>query len=107
MTDFKCCLTSSTLGFNDTNFTFAFCDCLVAPTAVNITGHERAKAGETIKLKCTTDMSNPKAQISWFALGQPVSGANTKFKPSPLVSRVKEHLYISRQIHYLCPQLNG
>nr|QRF78340.1 Nephrin [Phoronopsis harmeri] len=41
-----------------------------APTSVFITGHENAKAGETITLTCRTAPSNPAAEISWSLRGR-------------------------------------
>ncbi len=58
----------------------------VAPEEVVITGHHHATAGDTITLKCTSAISNPPAIITWFSLGQQLSGATKSVKPSPEVS---------------------
>ncbi|KAK2152414.1 hypothetical protein LSH36_329g02058 [Paralvinella palmiformis] len=53
------------------------------PKKVMISGQEHAKAGETIKLKCETSISNPPAVISWFSRGRLIDSIITSTKPSP------------------------
>ncbi len=65
----------------------------VAPETVTISGKEHAKAGETIKLTCVSDISNPRAVITWFSRGQQLRGATEKVEVSPRVSY--HHWYLT------------
>ena len=56
---------------------------IVAPAHVQIKGHLNAKAGETIKLKCDTAISNPPAVITWFSRGRELTGSTSKTTASP------------------------
>ena len=55
----------------------------VHPETVRVTGNLNAKAGETIKLKCITAISNPPAFITWFSQGKQLSGGTSSTSPSP------------------------
>jgi len=57
----------------------------VAPKSVTISGHDHAKAGETITLKCESEISNPAADITWIRTGRQVNAKRSEVKPSPKV----------------------
>ncbi|XP_074653019.1 nephrin-like [Tubulanus polymorphus] len=54
-----------------------------APAITQITGHTNAKAGEMIKLKCDSAISNPASVITWFAKGRQLQHDKQIQTPSP------------------------
>ena len=57
-------------------------DISVAPEVVTITGHQYAKAGETVTLKCESSISNPAAVLTWFSGRDKLEGDTSETKPS-------------------------
>ncbi|KAK6619129.1 hypothetical protein RUM44_003511 [Polyplax serrata] len=55
----------------------------VAPAHVTISGATEAKAGEKVFLTCTTDNSNPPADIKWMVGGRQVRNTSVITMPSP------------------------
>lgn len=53
-----------------------------APEKVTITGHQNAKAGDLIALKCESAISNPPAVLSWFSRGRSVTNPGGSVVPS-------------------------
>ena len=62
--------------------------CQVAPERVTISGHQNAKAGDTVKLRCESSISNPPAIISWFTRGRHQPGGTNTIEPSAEVVSV-------------------
>lgn len=53
-----------------------------APEKVTITGHQNAKSGDLIVLKCESAISNPASVLSWFSRGRPVAEPVSATLPS-------------------------
>ena len=79
----------------------------VAPETVTITGHNLAKAGETIKLKCESGISNPAAVLTWFSGRDKLEGAVSEVVPSEKVIKLYSRLAESSgKISIICEHLH-
>jgi len=59
---------------------------IVAPAKVTISGHQNAKAGDTVKLSCVSAISNPPSVITWFTRGRHIPGSTSNVMPSAQVT---------------------
>ncbi|CAN7984404.1 unnamed protein product [Ixodes hexagonus] len=66
---------------NRANFlTIATCSpalVAVAPSKVKVRGPKEAKAGDQITMRCSTERSNPPAEVSWVVDGRPFESVST------------------------------
>lgn len=51
--------------------------CAVAPSKVKVRGPKEAKAGDQITMRCSTERSNPPAEVSWVVDGRPFESVST------------------------------
>jgi len=58
----------------------------VAAEKVTISGHDNAKAGDTIRLSCVSAISNPPSVITWFTRGRHLPGSTSNVMPSAQVA---------------------
>jgi len=68
----------------------------VTPEQVTISGHQNAKAGDTITLSCLSAISNPPAVITWFTRGRHIPGSTSSVMSSAQVTSVWGPVVISR-----------
>ncbi|KAK8779720.1 hypothetical protein V5799_018940 [Amblyomma americanum] len=53
-----------------------------APSKVKVRGPKEAKAGDQVTMRCSTERSNPRAEVSWVVDGRPFDSVST-YTPDP------------------------